>query len=135
MKSCPTKGFTLIELMIAVALIMIVATWLVRAQINAIGLSESETALQRANRALRNQVEILRSMPPESKAKLLPGQAHPFDRKVMELENLVAGRGVISIEEDPDHSDLLILNVTVYWRDPIRQMRSIHTILIESKSL
>ncbi|MDM8516334.1 type II secretion system protein [Desulfobacterales bacterium HSG16] len=129
------KGFTLIELMIAVSLIGITVTWLVQAQINAISLSESETALQRANRALRNQVEILRAMSPESMAELVPGQAVPFDSRVKELENLVAGRGVISIEEDPDFPDLLVLNVKIYWRDPRGGIRSIHTELLESKAL
>ncbi len=123
------RGYTLIELMIVIAIMGITVAWVVKAQVSSHHLAESEIGLQRAVRALQNQVEILRVKPYE---QLEPDTGIPFDPEVKELDQLVAGRGIVKIESDPDHPELLLLRVEVHWRDARIGMRSIHTILLRS---
>lgn len=123
------RGFTLIELMIVIAMMGISVAWIVKAQVGSHHLAESEIGLQRAVRALQNQVEILRVKPYD---QLEPETSIPFDPEVKELDQLVAGRGIVKIESDPDHPELLLLRAEVHWRDPRIGMRSVHTILLRS---
>jgi len=123
------QGFTLIELMIVVSMIGIFAGILVPIQLDSHRFTESEVGLQRAIRALQNEVEILRATP---YAELRPGQVTPFDVRVEDLNQLVAGRGEVRIERDSRRSDLIVLQVEVFWRDARLGMRSIHTILFRA---
>ncbi len=120
------KGFTLIELMIVAAIIGITMAMFAPLYYQSLKASESQVSLQVAHRALRNEVEILRSLPGD---ELSPGQTLPFDRRVEELEALTAGRGVVKMESSPDTPGLVEIRVEVHWRDPVIGMRSIHTIL------
>ncbi|MCP4352656.1 MAG: type II secretion system protein [Desulfobacterales bacterium] len=76
----PDQGFTLIELMVVLAVLSITLGWLVHAQVSSHQLAESEIGLQRAVRALQNQVEILRILPYE---ELKSGTSIPFDARVI----------------------------------------------------
>ncbi|MCP4113157.1 MAG: hypothetical protein GY749_47780 [Desulfobacteraceae bacterium] len=51
--------------MVVLAVLGITLAWLVHAQVSSHQLAESEIGLQRAVRALQNQVEILRVLPYE----------------------------------------------------------------------
>ncbi len=125
------SGFTLIELMIVIAMLSITLGWLVHAQISSHQLAESEIGLQRAVRALQNQVEILRVLPYE---ELKPGTSIPFDPRVKELEQLVDARGIVQIKSDPEYQELLQLSAEVHWRDARIGMRSVHTVLLLQKN-
>jgi len=92
-------------------------------------LAESEVGLQIAGRALRNQVELLRAMPLE---KLTQNRVMPFDSRGKSLEQLVAGRGVVLVKQDPEYPGMVLLRLEVHWRDPRIGMRSIHTVLLRS---
>ena len=120
------NGFTLIELMVAVAILGITLSMFGPLYYNTLKISESRVALQIAHRALRNEVEILRSLPP---GKLVAGESLPFDPRVEELESLPGGRGVVEIKNSQDSSGLLKARVEVHWRDPVSGMRSIHTVI------
>ncbi len=126
--TCP--GFTLIELMVSIAIISISISWYVKAHVESQRLAATEVSMQRAVRALRNQVEILRSMPFK---KLKPQTVIPFDPRVKELESLVAGRGIVKIGQDKEYPGLLVLNVKVHWRGARKDMRFVHTVLYRSR--
>lgn len=121
------EGFTLIELMIVIAIIGIIMGYYVKSQTQLQRSVESEISLQIAIRALQNQTEILRAIPVK---KLDQSAIAAFDPKVEELRKLVAGRGVVRIQNDPQFPNLLLLRVEVHWRDARMGMRSIHTILM-----
>jgi prepilin-type N-terminal cleavage/methylation domain-containing protein len=123
------QGFTLIELMIVIAVLGIFLATFMPARVRSQRVAESEIALQRAVRALQNEVEILRAAPGDT---LKPGRVIPFDPRVKELDYLVAGRGAVRIEQDAKESGLMVMRVEVHWRDPLRGMRSIHTVLFRT---
>ncbi len=122
------RGATLMELMIVIAMIGIVTGPLIKAQVYSESLALAEVGLQRADRALRNEVEILRAAPYDA---LKDRREHPFDPRV-ELGDLVEGRGEVRIEEDARHPGLLLLHVEVGWRGPRGAWRSIHTVLMRA---
>lgn len=125
------SGFTLMELMVSIAIIGITMTWYLKAHVASERFAESEIGLQKAVRALRNEVEILRAMPPEN---FRPGTGIHFDPQVGEPDGLVEGRGIVKIENDKERPDLLTLQVEVHWRCPKKGMRSIHTMLIRASN-
>ncbi len=125
------RGFTLMELMVSIAIIGITMTWYLKAHVESERFAEAEAGLQIAIRALRNEVEILRVMPC---GKFKPGTSIPFDSQVGELDDLVEGRGIVIIENDGEKSDLFILRVEVHWRCAKKGMRSIHTVLMRSSN-
>lgn len=124
-----SRGFTLIELMIVVAIMGILGIVVVRSQARNQIYAESEVRMQYAVRALRNQVEVLKTTDIE---KLKNHKELPFDSKGKGLSDLVAGRGVIVIKQDSKIPGLWILRVEVHWRDPRVGMRSIHTVLFKT---
>ncbi len=121
-----SEGFTLIELMITVAVIGIFIMVIVPVQISTARFIESEVALQKAIQVLQGQAELIRATPHSA---LEPGSVTAFDRAVRGLQDLVAGRGVIKIERSKDNPGLLIIDIEVHWRDARKGMRSIHTVL------
>jgi len=123
------KGYTLIELMIVLAIIFLSTGYLIRGYINFQLLAGTEVALQRAMMALHTETEILRKA---SWEELSRKEVFPFDARVKELDRLVAGRGVVKVVKDLEHRELLTIRVEVHWRDERRGMRSMHTVLFKS---
>ncbi len=120
-------GATLLELMVVIAMIGIITGPLIKAQVYSESLAMAEVGLQRATRALRNEVEILRSTPYD---ELKNKREIPFDARVEELKDLVEGRGEVGIERDARHPGLLLLHVEVGWRGPRGSWRSVHAELM-----
>lgn len=120
------KGFTLIEMMIVVAIIGIFMVILIQMQIQNDKFAQSEVELQKAAQALRSEIDFLRIIP---YSELKPGTAMPFDASVKILSELAAGRGEVSVERDKTKPQLLMMRVEVFWRDARTGMRSIHSIV------
>ncbi|MCP4351514.1 MAG: prepilin-type N-terminal cleavage/methylation domain-containing protein [Desulfobacterales bacterium] len=123
------RGFTLIEVMVVIAIIVVSLTYLLPSLVSTHIYSESEIALQRALRILQSEVEILRAMPFE---KLENASILLFDPAVDELSQLVAGRGTVTIKKDSGYPGILLLRAEVHWRDPRTGMRSVHTVLLKA---
>ena len=124
-----SPGFTLIELMIVCAIIGIFMALIVPVEIQSQRMAESEVALQKANLALRSEVEILRSTPFQ---ELESAGSLPFDERVAALSELVDAAGVVKVEPDPARPGLLKLKVELTWRDARLGLRSIHTVVYKA---
>ena len=123
------KGFTLIEVMVTVAMIGIFMAILTPMIFQNDKFAESEVALQSAIQSLHSEVELLRIRP---YSDFKAGELIPFDSSVEQLSELVAGRGEVKIEKDPVNGSILLMRVEVHWNDPRFGMRSIHTVLLKT---
>ncbi|MEW5721816.1 MAG: prepilin-type N-terminal cleavage/methylation domain-containing protein [Thermodesulfobacteriota bacterium] len=107
-----TKGFTLIELMVAVVLLGLVAGSLYTLRTETALMHRDNAARQKAVWALASQAAVLRDAPPAAL-----GDAHdvPFSDELGLVKEITRGRGSYSVEETGPGVKKITLKVA--WKD------------------
>ena len=123
-------GFTLIELMVSVAILGIMAGIFSVIYLNASKLNQDHILFTRATAALSRQTEILKAA---SYDELKPGQGQPFSPDAASMvASLPGGTGIIDISSDDNLKGIKRINVQINWKNPWGATKSIHTVVMKA---
>lgn len=116
--SCLLKkeGFTLLELMIAAAIMIVAMTGLLGAYVLCFNINETAKNLTLATAAAQEEIETIRNWPFSTIANAPTDNPPGFQGEVFNVTGLAAGDAMGSVRIDDSNPDLLKISVSVSWR-------------------
>jgi len=125
-----SPGFTLIELMVAVAIIGIMSGYFVAMYKQARNFHESDLRLTRATAAMIREAEAVKAMPFDDLAIGGDQDLSP------EVESMVAkldgGDGWRDVKLLPDDPQVKRIDIWISWDNPIGRPGRVHTVALRS---
>lgn len=129
-KSRPDAGFTLIELMIVVAILGIIITPVMGMYMNAKRFNEDHLLFTRATAAMVRQAEIIKNTPYKD---FQIGVAEGLDPDVTQLLNeLPDGGGSLEVTSLKGQPRIKRVVIRVHWNNPWETKKSIHTVILRA---
>ena len=111
------RGFTLLELMLAAAIMIVAMAGLLGAYVLCFNISETAKNLTLATAAVQEEIETIRNRAFSNIANLPTNDLSPgFQGAIFDAAGFPAGSAVGSVKIDDSDSDLLKITVSVSWR-------------------
>jgi len=110
------KGFTLLELMMASAVLIVAMAGLLGTYMLCFNIIETSKNLTLATNAIQQEIEVIRDYPFSNIANLVTASPSGFKGATFTVPGFAAGSAIGSVSVNDSNPDLLKITVSVSWR-------------------